>query len=250
MLSQHGVSRSLTQVALAVALVANASAVGIAQSGTVRRDVVARALAGESDFRNIEVSVDDDGRVLLTGDLPVLWVKLRAIKAALEAAGGQEIVSELRVPRAESDQALAEAVTEAIQRYAYYTVFDDISGLVKDGAVTLSGRVTAVPDKANDLTERVARVLGVQDIQNQIETMTGSPSDDELRFRLARRIFGHPSFERFGNRPNPPFHVVVENGIVTLVGYVQSRTEMLELQEIVAFTSGILRVDNQLETLR
>jgi osmotically-inducible protein OsmY len=211
---------------------------------------VARALAGERDFQNIEVSLDADGRVLLTGDLPVLWVKLRAIERALEAAGGLEIVSDLTVPEAESDEALAEAVAEAIQRYANYTVFDYISGSIKDGAVMLSGKVTAVQDKAADLTERVARVRGVQDIQNRIETMMPSRSDDELRSSLARRIFSHPSFERFRNSPNPPFHVVVDHGIVTLIGYVQSQIEMLEIQQIVGFTHGILRVDNQLETLR
>ena len=82
---------------------------------------MARARAGERDFQNIDVSVDDAGRVLLTGDLPVLWVKLRALKRALEAAGGQEIASELTVPEAESDEALVEAVAEAIQRYPHYT---------------------------------------------------------------------------------------------------------------------------------
>lgn len=250
MQSRHGVFRSLFQVVFAFAIAASASAVGIAQSGTAQRDAVARALAGERDFRNIEVSLDADGRILLTGDLPVLWVKLRAIERALEAAGGQEIVSELTVPEAESDEALAEAVAEAIQGYAYYTVFDYISGSIEDGAVMLSGKVTAVPDKSADLTERVARVRGVRDIQNRIETITLLRSDDELRFRLARRIFSHPSFERFGNRPNPPFHIVVDHGIVTLVGYVQSRIEMLEIQQIVASTQGILRIDNQLETLR
>jgi len=90
----------------------------------------------------------------------------------------------------------------------------------------------------------------VQNIENQIEVMTPSRADDELRARLARRIFGHPSFQRYGSMPNPPFHVVVHNGIVTLVGYVQSQIEMLEIQQLVGFTQGILRVDNQLETLR
>ena len=114
----------------------------------------------------------------------------------------------------------------------------------------ISGKVTAFPDKSNDLTERVARVRGVQDIQNRIETMAPSRSDDELRSRLARRIFSHRSFERFGSMPNPPFHVVVENGIVTLIGYVQSHIEKIEIQQLVASTPGILRVDNKLETLR
>ena len=248
--SRHEVSRSLLQIALVFALIASASAVGLAQSGTAQRDVVARALAGERDFRNIEVSLDADGRVLLTGDLPVLWVKLRAIKRALEAAGGLEIVSELTVPEAESDEALAEAVAKVIQRYAHYTVFDYISGSINDGVVMLSGKVTAVPDKAADLTERVARVRGVRDIQNRIETLTPSRSDDRLRASLARSIFRHPSFEGFRNSPNPPFHVVVDHGVVTLIGYVQSEIELREIQQIVAFTYGILRIDNQLETLR
>ena len=250
MQSPHSVSRSLSEVVLAFVLAASASAVGIAQSGTAQRDAVARALAGESDFRNIEVSVDEAGRVLLTGDLPVLWVKLQAIERALEATDGQEIVSELTVPEAESDEALAEAVAEAIQRYEYNTVFDYIDGSITDGVVMLSGKVTAFPDKAADLTERVARVRGVQDIQNRIETMTPSRSDDELRLRLARRIFSHPSFQRFAGTPNPPFRIVVHNSIVTLIGYVQSQIEMLEIQQIVSATQGILRVENQLETLR
>ena len=232
------------------ALIASASVAGLAQSGTVQRDAVARALDGERDLRNIEVSLDGDGRVILTGDLPVLWVKLRAIKRALEAAGGLEIVSELTVPEAESDEVLAEAVAEVIQRYAHYTVFDYISGSINDGVVMLSGKVTGVPDKAADLTERVARVRGVRDIQNRIETLPSSRSDEGLRASLARSIFSHPSFERFGNNPNPPFHVVVDHGVVTLIGYVQSEIELREIQQIVAFTQGILRIDNQLETLR
>jgi osmotically-inducible protein OsmY len=248
--SRHEVFRSLLQTALVFALIASASAVALAQSGTAQRDAVARALAGERDFRNIEVSLDADGRVLLTGDLPLLWVKLRAIESALEAAGGLEIVSELTVPEAESDEALAEAVAKVIQRYAHYTVFDYISGSINDGVVMLSGKVTAVPDKAADLTERVARVRGVRDIQNRIETLTPSRSDDRLRASLARSIFRHPSFEGFRNSPNPPFHVVVDRGVVTLIGYVQSEIELREIEQIVAFTQGTLRIDNQLETLR
>lgn len=232
------------------ALIASASVAGLAQSGTVQRDAVARALDGERDLRNIEVSLDGDGRVILTGDLPVLWVKLRAIKRALEAAGGLEIVSELTVPEAESDEVLAEAVAEVIQRYAHYTVFDYISGSINDGVVMLSGKVTGVPDKAADLTERVARVRGVRDIQNRIETLPSSRSDDGLRARLAQSIFRHPSFEGFRNSPNPPFHVVVNHGVVTLIGYVRSDLELREIQQIVAFTPGVLRIDNQLETLR
>ena len=49
---------------------------------------------------------------------------------------------------------------------------------------------------------------------------------------------------------NPPFHIVVHNGIITLVGYVQTQIELIEMQRIVAQTNGVLRVENQLQKLR
>ena len=50
--------------------------------------------------------------------------------------------------------------------------------------------------------------------------------------------------------PNPPFHIIVHNSIITLVGYVQGQIELIELQRIVAQTEGVLRVENRLERLR
>ena len=47
---------------------------------------------------------------------------------------------------------------------------------------------------------------------------------------------------------NPPFHIIVNNSIATLVGYVQGDIERLELQRIVAQTPGVLRVENRLQT--
>lgn len=222
----------------------------MAQSPEARRDAVARALAGDDDFENVEVSLDEEGRVLLSGTVPILWVKLQAIERALKAAGGEDVVSELVVPVAESDENLAEAVVKVIQGYEYYTLFDYISGAINNGVVTLVGKVTPIPDKPAQLTERIAKVRGVQDIQNRIEVMTPSRADDELRARLARAIFSHPSFQRFGSMVNPPIHVVVDNSIVTLIGYVQTQTEYIEIQQIASQVQGILRIDNQLQTLK
>ena len=51
-------------------------------------------------------------------------------------------------------------------------------------------------------------------------------------------------------RTSPPFQIVVHNSIVTLVGYVQTQAELIEMQRVVAQTQGVLRVENQLQTLR
>ena len=244
------IARYLPAGVLALACAVCVPAAGLAQTASAQRDAVARELARERDLRGIEVSLDDEQRVLLTGNLPTLWVKMQAIERALEVSGGREVVSELTLPRAESDEDLAEDVTKAIQNYEYYTVFDYITGRIDNGVVTLDGKVTSIPEKSSDLTERVAKVRGVQDLQNRIETMTPSRSDDNLRFRVAQVIFRHPSFERFAGMINPPFHIIVDNSIVTLIGYVQTQIEMIEIQQLVSQVQGILRVENRLQTVR
>ena len=79
--------------------------------------------------------------------------------------------------------------------------------------------------------------------------MTPSSTDDNLRRVLARAIFGNAHFQRFSTQVNPPFHIIVENSSVTLIGYVQSEIERREMELIVRHTLGILRVVNQLQTV-
>ena len=213
----------------------------------IEREVRAE-LRGERDLRRLDVTVAGS-EVTLTGELETFWSKTEAIRRAFEVDGVETVLSEIEIPPAESDQTLAEEVAKAMQRYPYYTVFDYLDGLVNGGVVTLIGKVTPARDKAGDLFERVAKIPGVQDVQNQIETMTPSSGDDNLRRVLARAIFGNIHFQRFSTQPNPPFHIIVENSIVTLIGYVQGEIERREMEQIVRHTFGVLRVVNQLRTV-
>ena len=186
---------------------------------------------------------------ILTGELETFWSKSEAIRRTLEVDGVETVVSEIEIPPAESDETLAAEVGKSMRRYAHYTVFDYLDGRIDGGVVTLIGKVTPERDKAGELFERVAKIPGVQDVQNQIETMTPSSGDNNLRRVLARAIFGNPHFQRFSTQPNPPFHIIVENSTVTLIGYVQSEIERREMEQIVRHTFGILRVVNQLQTV-
>ncbi len=49
---------------------------------------------------------------------------------------------------------------------------------------------------------------------------------------------------------NPPLHIIVNNGHVRLVGYVQGQIEMIEIQRIVGQTRNVLKVENELQTLQ
>ena len=210
---------------------------------------VHESLRGEGDLRRIEVSVQGS-EATLSGRVPTFWAKDQAIKGALDVDGIETVVSELEIPAVEDDSDLAEEVAKAVQRYSYYTIWDVVTGRVDGGRVFLSGRVTPERAKAAEIFERVAKVKGVQDVQSDILTLPPSPSDGNLRRAIARRVFSSTHFERFARMPNPPFHIIVHNSIVTLVGYVQGQAELIELHRIVAQTAGVLRVENQLEKVR
>lgn len=210
---------------------------------------VYESLRGEGDLRRIEVSVQGS-EATLSGRVPTFWAKDQAIKRALDVDGIEIVVSELEIPAVEDDSDLAQDVAKAVQRYLYYTIWDHVTGRVNGGRVSLSGRVTPERAKADEIFERVAKVRGVQDVQSDIMTLPPSQSDMNLRRAIARRVFSSIHFERLATMRNPPFHIVVHNSIITLVGYVQGQIELLELQRIVAQTQGVLRVENQLEKVR
>ena len=207
------------------------------------------SLQGEGDLRRIAVSVQGS-EATLSGRVPIFWAKDQAIKRALDVDGIETVVSELEIPAVEDDNDIAQDVAKAVQRYPYYTIWDHITGRVNGGSVSLSGRVTPDRDKADEIFERVAKVRGVQDVQSDIMTLPPSLGDANLRRAIARRVFSNMHFERFVTMPNPPFHIIVHNSIVTLVGYVQGQIELIEMQRIVAQTQGVLRVENRLEKLR
>ncbi len=234
--------------ALLVLCVFGASVFPAAAQTTTRIErEIREQLRGERDLRRLEVTVAGS-EATLTGELETFWSKSEAIRRTLEVDGVETVVSEIEIPPAESDETLAAEVGKAMRRYAHYTVFDYLDGRVDGGVVTLIGKVTPERDKAGELFERVAKIPGVQDVQNQIETITPSLGDDNLRREIYFQIFSSAHFQRFSSQTNPPFHIIIQNSVVTLVGYLQGDIERREMERIVAQTQGVLRVVNLLQT--
>ena len=137
-------------------------------------------------------------------------------------------------------------VATSVDRYTQFTIFDDVSASVKDGVVTLTGKVT-MPYKRSDIEKRVAKVNGVVAVRDQITVLPVSPFDDELRYRIARSIYGHSNFWNYAIMATPPIHIVVENGRVTLTGVVGSEVDRM-LARSLATQFGALSVTNALKT--
>ena len=124
------------------------------------------------------------------------------------------------------DFQVARDIATTVQRYTQFTIFDDVSAYVKDGAVVLTGKVT-MPFKKDDIEKRIARVDGVRSVTDHISVLPVSQFDDELRYRIARSIYNNSNFWNYAIMANPPIHIVVDHGHVTLTGVVQSNVDRM-----------------------
>lgn len=150
--------------------------------------------------------------------------------------------------QARPDQRLAGEIAAQVRSYPQFTIFDDVSGRVDDGVVVLTGRVT-MPYKKSDIERRVAALTGVRELRSEIAVLPVSIYDDDLRRRVARAIYGNPSFWSYAAMANPPIHIIVEHGRVRLTGVVNSHVERV-LARSLATGLGELAVVNELRTDR
>jgi hyperosmotically inducible periplasmic protein len=144
------------------------------------------------------------------------------------------------------DGRLGTAIGRAIQGCVHLTIFDDVNAQLENGDVVLTGKVTT-PLKKSDVEKRVARIDGVRSLRNDIAVLPVSVGDDDLRYRVARAIYGNPSFWNYAARANPPIHILVEHGHVTLTGVVHSDVERM-LARSLATGLGEFSVTNALRT--
>jgi hyperosmotically inducible periplasmic protein len=137
-------------------------------------------------------------------------------------------------------------VSSQVLRYSQFTIFDSVHANVDSGIVTLTGKVT-MPYKRTDIEKRVAGVNGVREVRNDIEVLPVSIHDDELRYGIARAIYGNSAFWNYAAMANPPIHVIVERGNVTLEGVVNTNVERM-LARSLAGSFGAFSVTNNLKT--
>lgn len=137
-------------------------------------------------------------------------------------------------------------IADQVDRYTQLTIFDSIAASVDEGKVVLSGWVT-MPYKKDDIERRVRKVEGVMTVDNKIDVLPASTFDDQLRFRIARAIYGNSSFWNYAMMANPPIRVIVNRGRVTLTGVVQSNVERM-LARSLASGYGEFEVKNELKT--
>ena len=140
-----------------------------------------------------------------------------------------------------------EDIQRQVNRYYLFTIFDDVNVAIDEhGVVALTGHVTS-SHKSKELAERIAGVEGVNGVDNAMTVLPVSRHDDQLRYGIARAIYGNSHFWRYGVGATPTIHIVVERGHVTLTGVVANQVDR-QLAEILARQSLAFSVTNRLRT--
>lgn len=127
-------------------------------------------------------------------------------------------------------------------------MFDYLTYRVDGSKVTLFGQVTRSRVKG-DAEKAVQSIEGVTSVDNEIEVLPVSRSDDRIRFAVYRAIYSKASLQKYQIGAVPPIHIIVKNHNVTLEGVVNSVGDK-DLAGLAAKgVSGVFKLTNNLSPL-
>ena len=242
-----GMYKKTASIAVALVLLLTAASAFAAVSDAELTRTVQREIS-KLDYGSLRPTVTvKSGVVSIEGTVASLWLKEETVNRILKVPGIESIESNLMIARAESDQKLVEQVGQKIRSYDLFTVYDNFEGRVKNGVVYLAGAVTE-PKKMTDVVERIAKIKGVQAIDNKVTVLPPSQQDDRLRVQVANAIYRLPEFERY-SMADPPIHVIVQNSRVYLVGAVRAELEKRKALEAARIVEGSLGVEDRIQVL-
>lgn len=152
-------------------------------------------------------------------------------------------------PSQKAEERIQKEVRHQLLLLPYLSVFDNLAYKVDGYDVTLLGQVTQ-PVVKSDAERAVKSIEGVEKVDNQIEVLPPSPSDDRLRRQLFRTIYGFPSLQRYALPVIKPIRIIVKNGHVTLEGVVDSEADKNTAGIRANSVPGIFEVKNNLQVVK
>lgn len=242
----------------AVALVAatftipqSALAVGGPGPGAGQQDVASavKSKLNKSQFKNVQVSVDANGIVTLSGTVSLAEYKDDADKTAHKVKGVMAVRNVITVSGPSlSDAQLQKTLGEklAYARVGYGNVFDAVTLQVQNGVVTLGGHVHDYPNR-DAYVGTVATTPGVQDVVDNISVDPLSQMDDRIRIQVAQAVYGFPSLNKYAIDPAKPIRISVQNGNVELYGVVDSEADKDAAGIRANAVPGVFSVKNYLQ---
>jgi hyperosmotically inducible protein len=154
---------------------------------------------------------------------------------------------------ARAQERITREVRHELVMLPHYSLFDNLQYQVNGDTVVLMGQVTK-PVIKSEAEKQVKKIEGVEKVENRIEVLPPSPTDDRIRLEAARRIFSADGLYRYSLAAVPSIHIIVRGGRITLDGVVDNETDrniaaMQARQVPGAFgVTNNLRVEGQTDT--
>lgn len=179
-----------------------------------------------SRYKDVQVSVDQNGIATLSGTVPLYEDKLDADKQAHRTKGVTAVRNDIQVAGNESDAEIEKKLAPelAYSREGYGNVFDAILMHVQNGVVTLSGHVHDYPSR-DAAVGYAATTPGVKEVIDDLQVDPASQMDWNIRMQVARAIYGYPALQKYAIDPVRPIRISVQNGHVELYGTVDSKQD-------------------------
>lgn len=216
------------------------------------------------DLEHIRTTIEDDGTLVLDGEVPNVAMKRLALRGAASVAELRGIVDRLRVAPAErmGDGAVRDHVAHALMNddglFAYEIRTrsggraDTVRGTpangggiievaVEDGVVTLNGRVSGLESK------RVAGVLawwvpGSRDVINGLAVEPPEEDSDDALANAVRDVL-----ERDHAVDAAHVHAGAHDGVVTLAGVLPGEEQRHMAEFDAWYVFGVDDVANEIE---
>jgi len=122
------------------------------------------------------------------------------------------------------EQWLTREVGHELNLLPWLTVFDNLEYQVMGSEVTLLGQVVN-PVTKDDAEKAVKGIEGVTKVNDKIEVLPLSPLDAQIRRAEYHAVYGEPQLQRYAMGTMPSIHIIVKNGHVTLIGYVDNEAD-------------------------
>src|SRR6266849_1906728 len=150
------------------------------------------------------------------------------------------------LPRAEAQSQGTQRMQERVSKEVYHelvmlpqlSIFDNLAYRIDSpGKVTLLGQVR----------NAVLKGEAESAVNNQIESLPPSPSDDRIRRQVARAIFNDDNLFPYSMGSVPPIHIIVKGGRVALEGVVNSQGDKDRASLRANGVPGVFEVQNNLK---
>ncbi|MBX3283038.1 MAG: BON domain-containing protein [Acidobacteria bacterium] len=166
--------------------------------------------------------------------------------AALFAFASISFAQDNSKAAAGSSAMLEKKIMKTIENLPNYGVFDHISFALNDnGAVTLSGKVLSL-GTSSLAKKAVEKLPGVTSVVNNIQDLNSNAADDHIRIQMLRTLAPQPVIGGLLQEPNPSVRIIVENGRVSLEGWVANKSQKDTIYILASGVPGVFKVTNDL----